>query len=194
MFVLDAQIKERFFDRSTVLKQMSDRERRALSRMGAFILRRAQTDVLRRTAPKGQLRRVGRGRDGRFKRIQQSARPGNPPIVHSRNKYASLRNILFALGPSGQSVIVGPVGIPSMRLTGSSAQTVPELLEFGGTATITESVYPSGTTYPGKAPTSANAKLRKRKATYAGNPFMSVALEREARAGTLVGAFDYGVR
>jgi hypothetical protein len=193
MFVLDAQVKERFFDRAAVLKQLSATERRALSRMGAFIRRRAQTDVLRRTIPKGNRKRTG-GRNGRFKRIKQSAGPGQPPVVHSRNKYASLRNILFALGPTGQSVIVGPVGIPSLRLTGASAQTVPELMEFGGTATITESVYPSGLAYPGKSKTSEGATLRTRKATYSKHPFMSVALEREARAGTLVDAFSYGVR
>ena len=194
MFVLDAQVKERFFDRAAVLKQLSATERRALSRMGAFIRRRAKTDVLRRQLPYGQRRQVGRRRNGRFRRVRQFSVAGQPPIVHSRNAYASLKNILFALGPSGQSVIVGPVGIPSLRLKGSSARTVPELLEFGGTAVVTESVYPSGDILPGIAPASTGATVRRRVAQYPRHPFMAVALEREAKAGTLVDAFSYGVR
>jgi hypothetical protein len=195
-FSLDFSITGRFFDRAKVVKEIDVRERRALSRMGAFIQRRAKTDVLRRTMPYGQRRRVGRDRTGRYMRIRQSATGGQPPIIHSRDKNASLRRILFALGPDNQSVLVGPARLPGSKVKGSNRQTVPELLEFGGTALVTESEFPSGGVYPGQPSqgNSTDAKTRTKVAKYRGNPFMSVALEREASAGTLVDAFDFGVK
>lgn len=197
MFTLDYSMKGRFFDRANVVKQISIRERRALSRMGAFIRQRAKTDVLRRTLPYGHRRKTGRGRDGRYKRIRQSSPPGSPPVVHSRDSHATLKKILFALGPNGQSVIIGPVGIPRLRLQGSTARTVPELLEFGGTATITEHQYEgSQIWFPGSPSRdkSGSAKTRRRKVKYAAHPFMSEAGRREAKAGHLVDAFSFGTR
>ncbi len=186
-FTLDAKITNRFFDRAAVVAMMAARERRALSKIGAFVRRRAITDVLRRSIPSGQRRRVGRDRGGRFMRIRQSAAPGRPPVVHSRNKAASLRNIQFGLDPDGLAVVIGPVGLPSRRLSGSSAQTVPELMEFGGSATITEHAR-GGEWHPGKssAPAAIN---RERSASYAAHPFMGPSLDKEVEAGNVLNVF-----
>jgi hypothetical protein len=190
-FALDMSLQGRFFDRAEVLKQISQIERRALSRMGAFIQRRAKTDVLRRTRPYGPKKKPTRDASGRFQAVDVPAVPGQPPIVRAKG-YASLRRIIFALGPDNQSVLVGPVRFKP--LTRSNRKTVPELLEFGGSAKVTETVYPDGRVYRGVSKFRGRGEtVRNRNANYKPFPFMSVALEREAAAGTLLDAFSMGV-
>lgn len=186
-FTLDAKITSRFFDRASVVTAITANERRALSRIGAFVRRRAITDVLRRTIPSGQRRRVGRDRGGRFMRTRQSAAPGRPPVIHSKNKTASLRNIGFGLDADSLSVVIGPVGLPSSRLKRSSAQTVPELMEFGGSATVTEHARGSEW-HPGKS-NAPGALNRERSARYEPHPFMGPALDKEVAAGNVLNAF-----
>lgn len=171
-FVLDVSMRERFFDRAKVVKWIENKERRALSRMGAFIRQRARTDVLRRG--------------------KRSAANGEPPRVHSNDSHATLKNIIFALGSDGQSVAVGVVGIPSLRLVGSTARTVPELLEEGGTARRSVARLPDGRVVFGRLAERPDAVPMAQVVRYRGNPFMKVALAREARAGTLAQAFSYG--
>lgn len=188
-FNVSLDIKDRFFDRARVVKWMEQHDKRALARSGAFIRRRAVTDVLRRTIPASQRRRAGRNaRSGQYDRIRQSATAGNPPVVHSRNKYANLRNILFGLDMVRQSVQIGPIGIASLRLKGGSRETVPELMEFGGTAVVHEYRFtPTGEWQLGEV---KSAPFRRsRSTTYAPHPFMSVALEREVAAGTVLDQF-----
>ncbi|MGN6547718.1 MAG: hypothetical protein ACTHK7_21900 [Aureliella sp.] len=189
---VDFAIKAAFFDRAAVINATRRNERRALSRIGAFVRRRARTDVLRRTAQKGQKGRVIRDSRGRFAK-SGSARPGQPPIVRSRNQFATLRNIQFGLGDDGQSVLIGPllVSQAAKRLRSNRA-TVPELMEFGGWALIDEFRIVDGRKGFWYAGRSSNplAVHRKRRASYAPHPFMSVALEREVKAGTVLNAFS----
>jgi hypothetical protein len=178
VITVTSEIKDRFFDRVRVIETIHRQELRRLSRAGAFVRRRARTDILRK-APK---KRKGKQR--------RSARAGQPPLVHTSDSFANLRNILFGLSENGNAVVIGPRVVPSLRLTGSSAQTVPELLTFGGTARIemwansrkghgSESVFEW---MPGSAP---QADLHRTiTARYAAHPFMGPALEKEITAGT----------
>jgi len=78
-------LKSLFFDTEAVKRQVDAITRRSLSRLGAFVRRRAQTSIRKRkgTAP-----------------------PGQPPHSHE----GSLRRLIFfAYEPAARSVVVGPV-------------------------------------------------------------------------------------
>lgn len=136
-------IVDMFFDRQKVLDAVGKENARKLSKAGAFIRQRAKTSLRRRKRP---------------------AAAGEPPSVHSRSSRTTLRNILFGLNPDWESVVIGPVGIGAKRLRGSSAATVPELMEFGGMAT-----------------------LEKERARYSKHPFMKPALDKEIASGSIAG-------
>ncbi|HBE72477.1 MAG TPA: hypothetical protein DDW52_30455 [Planctomycetaceae bacterium] len=166
------KVKDFFFDRAIVKDAISDAERRNLRMIGAFIRRRARTKILRRR--------------------KRSSAPGSPPSIHSRDKRASLRNILFGYDPRRHSVIIGPVKLSGVvDNTDTLGKTVPELLEFGGTALIEEvqsrTSGPEDPWYPRdpNKPVLPWQRSRKRPARYRGNPFMSLALEQEIDAGTI---------
>lgn len=170
MITFDASIKNRFFDREKVIKQVGRANARKLSRIGAFVRRRARTSILRR----GPRRRV----NGRT----VPSRPGQPPHVWSRDSFATLRNIMFGLSRDGNAVLIGPRKVPSRQLTGSSAQTVPELMEHGGTGQI--AVDPDTGEPLGFIPKN-DEKVLLRKARYEPRPFMGPALSAEIAAGTI---------
>lgn len=136
---VSASIKDSFFDRERVIEQIGRENAKRLGRAGAFIRRTARSSLRRR---KG------------------SSTPGNPPSVHSRDRSATLKNILFGL--DGESVLIGPVGLSSRRLRNSSAQTVPELIEKGGTAMV-----------------------KGKRGRYSAFPFMEPALNKEVEAGNV---------
>jgi hypothetical protein len=93
-----------FFDRIKIEDPTKAAQLRAMSKMGAFIRRRAQTSMRRRK----------RG----------ASRPGTPP--NARVGY--LRDyILFAYDPETDSVVVGPIVYGR-----SSGGKVPATHEFGG--------------------------------------------------------------
>lgn len=140
-FTIEANITDMFFDRKKVLEQIGRENARKLSKAGAFIRQRGKTKLRRRKTP---------------------ARAGQPPSVHSKDSVATLKNIQFALNRDWESVVIGPIGLRSRRLVGSSADTVPELQEFGGTGTV-----------------------RNRRVSYDKHPFMGPALQEEAAAGTI---------
>src|SRR5574343_208374 len=109
------EIKDMFFDRQKVIDEVSAENRRKLSKAGAFVRTRARSKLRRR---------------------KKASAPGQPPSVHSRDSRATLKFILFGLSEDKQSVVIGPVGLPSMRLRDSSASTIPELMEQGGTSVV----------------------------------------------------------
>lgn len=172
--VLEANIKDRFFDREKVVKQIGRENVRKLSKMGAYVRQRARTDILRR----GPRRKI---KVGGVKRSQASA-PGQPPYVWSRNSFVTLRNILFGLDRIGNAVLIGPRAVPSKRLKNSSAVTVPELLEKGGTSSV--AVDPETGEALGYQPT-GNTAFAMRSVHYAARPFMGPALQKEIAAGTV---------
>ena len=180
-------MKKYFFDSPRVLAAVVTAERSVMSRQGAFIRRRARTDILRRTAGKTGRRLVARGSDGRFMKTKQKvAGRGQPPIVRSRDKSANLRNILFAYNPQGHSVVIGPVGL-NKRPKNSSAQTVPELLEKGGTASVVQWAGATGNVWNFGSTTAHYFRRRTVRGHYSPHPFMGPALAKEVAAGTIVG-------
>jgi hypothetical protein len=154
-------MKDWFLDRDMVAKKIGAARQKALLVSGAFI-RRAARDLLR----------AGK----------KPAQDGRPPKVHSPEP--NIKTILFALDPATDSMIVGPVKLNSRGVKNSNRETVPQLLEQGGTAEVIEYTPDGGKTwmpasdlarpkYRGKP-----VKSRRRQATYKPHPFMSVALEK----------------
>lgn len=169
MITVTANIKDRFFDREKVVQQIGRANVRKLSKMGAFIQRRARTSLRR-----GPRRRI-RGRT-------VPSTPGTPPRVWSRDSFATLKNILFGLSRDNNAVLIGPRIVPSRKPKGSSAQTVPELLEHGGTAMV--AVDPDSGEPLGYTPKD-DRNVVMRKANYSARPFMGPALQAEIAAGTV---------
>lgn len=118
MLRLNARLKQMFFDREQVLAKIGKAKAKALGKAGA---------TLRLEVRRTQLRR----------RKKSSTAP-NPPSIHSRDNFATLRNILYAFDGL-DSVIVGPVRVNGrVRGRRMGSLSVPELLEKGGRVQIHE--------------------------------------------------------
>lgn len=144
-FTVGLDIKDMFFDRQRVLDVVRADNRKKLSKAGAYIRTRARSKLGRPVSRK-----------------VRPASPGSPPRVRSRNARANLKFILFGLNSDWESVVIGPVGLADKKLRGSSAQTVPELMEYGGTAR-------------------ADGERHR----YAKHPFMGPTVEEEVKAGKI---------
>jgi hypothetical protein len=134
--VLTLHAKQFFFDSRKVQRSVDRAKRKELSRAGAFVRRRARSSIRKR------------------KRV---SRPGEPPSAHQ----GDIRKILFAWDPLAESVVVGPLAFNG---SGNGNETVPALLEHGGTVVRR-----------GK-----RGKGKRRKLTYRPRPFMGPALTAEA--------------
>jgi hypothetical protein len=108
-FGVKMTVKNLFFDRATVVREVGKLNAKALSKAGAFVQRRARSSMKRRKA---------------------ISPPGKPPSAHSKDPVATLKKILFAYEPSRMSVVVGPV------LLNGQGGSVPALHEFGGSRLI----------------------------------------------------------
>ena len=158
-FNMTMRAKQLFFDRRLVQNRMSKANRKALSKAGAFIRRRARSSLRRR------------------KRVSA---PGQPPSVHSTDGVATLKNILFAYEPNLESLVVGPVKLNQQALFGPQlgSTTVPQLHEFGGRVRIREAKV--GRQWrAGVRRVRPGQPVRVRSARYAERPFMGPALEAE---------------
>lgn len=112
-------IKSMYFDRPAVQKMIGKKRAKSLSRMGAFIRQAARTAVLRRR--------------------KKTAAPGSPPSVHSRDNFATFRNVLFGLAEDGMSVVVGPVAFRDGASYGAVDTTpAPSLHEHGRSVSVTQ--------------------------------------------------------
>lgn len=167
MLVLEKSVKDRFFDRARVQQSISRKNLRLLSKAGAFVRQRARTKLRRR---------------------KRSAIAGQPPSVHSSDTFATLKNIQFALHRDNESVVIGPVLVK--RLKRSSRQTLPELLEEGGTQEITMTKI-GDQWVPGDRGIKG-APTKQVMAHYSGNPWMGPSLREEAAAGTISSLYLYG--
>lgn len=168
-----------FFDSPRVLKAVAKAERKALSKIGAFVRRRARSSLRRR---------------------KRTSSPGETPSVHSKSDRATLKAILFAFNPSTRSVVIGPIGLNQANETGGGRQTVPQIMEFGGTVSIREEQW-ANTKNPDRwfrrdlrRRASERKRYRIRRAEYAARPFMGPALDAEVAAGTIAGAWAGTVR
>ncbi len=112
-FGLRMQVKNLFFDRATVVREVGKANASALSKAGSFIRRRARSSLRRRKNPSA---------------------PGRPPSVHSNSNVATLKAILFAYDSVNQSVVVGPIRLNQKHFIGPHLMsgTVPSAHEFGG--------------------------------------------------------------
>jgi hypothetical protein len=166
-------IKEYFFDRAAVQNAVARGNLRALSKAGAYVRTRARTSLRRRKKP---------------------AAPGQPPSVHSRDSFATLKNILFGLEPQRQAVLIGPVGLGGASRNSAVVPdgTVPNVLEFGGQVSVLEeqlSYYDHGqkvtrwrqTNPQGRQVRGRTLPHRRRRVRVASRPFMGPALEAETQ-------------
>jgi hypothetical protein len=185
MFEVGFEIRDMFFDRLAVQNRLDKAEQRELSRIGAFIRRRARSILRRR---------------------KRTSAAGEAPSVHSKDNRASLKNILFGYDPTIHGVVIGPVRLNQVNRTdGGGRISVPSLMEFGGRLTIEQEQLKiaiggrtrkdggrdrryklhqgawfrrSGRKVPWK-------RYRSHTAVYQPRPFMNPALDAELEAGTI---------
>jgi hypothetical protein len=132
---------EQFFDRTAVMAKVDAARRTVLSKWGSFV----RTTARRSIRPR-----------------KRSAAPGQPPSSH----VGLLRKLIFfGYDDAAESVVVGPT------LFKSGSPTVPELLEFGGSARHWRTGEP---------------------AVYRAHPFMRPAEEQERERGLKL--FENSVR
>lgn len=104
--------KSRFFDRAPIDRVVDRQTKKAFSKFGAYVRRKA----------KGLIRKVGKK--------GASARPGQPP----KSRTGLLKDhIYFAYDPTNKSVVIGPARLENLD-RGQSRRT-PGLLERGGYVT-----------------------------------------------------------
>ncbi len=158
-FQLTMRMTQFFLDRQEVVDRIGKANRRAMSKVGAFIRRRARSSLRRRKRP---------------------SLPGQPPSVHSRSNVATLKNILFAYDPGNETLVVGPVRLNQSSLFGPQlgTATVPQILEFGDTVKIRE-VRVGKSWRTGVRRVRPGQPRRVRAARYAPRPFMGPALDAE---------------
>jgi hypothetical protein len=147
---IDFKVKSLFFDQSVVAKLIDKKTKKALSKVGAYIRRRAQTSIRYKDKP---------------------SRPGQPPHGHrserftrtnrktgKRRSVSPLRELIFfAYNPDTKSVVVGPVVFAGAR---KSDYLVPSVIEKGGLVSLF-------------------SRGKKRRARYRPRPFMRPALLAE---------------
>lgn len=179
MLTVTGEIQSRFFDRQRVIESIGRANARRLSRMGAFVQRRARSS----------LKRSGKSR--------RSAARGRPPRVHSTNDTVSLKNIQFGLNSDDAGVVIGPVKLHQKNNFSDPSKTVPELLEFGGAVRIREYRWPGSEVWLPGAPRRRRDKneveRRFRSARYAPHPFMGPALEKEIAKGTVADVWSTSI-
>ena len=145
MFDLTTDIQKAFFDSDAIERKVDAESRRNLSRAGASVRRQ-------------QIRSI--------KRRKSTSQPGAPPNLHSRNRYASPKNILFGYDERTKSVAIGMVRIPESTVVGDVP--FPEAMEVGGEIVVRKK--------GGKA---RRVKIRRR-------PSAVPAAQQAANAGDLV--------
>jgi hypothetical protein len=151
MIALDLdKSKRNFFDRKAILARLTPAERRVVSKFGAFVRRTARSSI---------------------RQSKKSAQPGQPPKAHTKDKFATLRNILFAYDPARHSVVIGPV-----KIRRSGFQQVAQITELGGTV----SGVPQRVQVQGKRKRWRKTG-RKVTARYAPHPFMQPAFQKEQK-------------
>jgi hypothetical protein len=153
------RMKDFFFDRQSVIDRMTKANRRALSKVGAFIRRRARSSLRRR---------------------KKRSQPGSPPSIHSRDSVATLKNILFAYEPQSESIVIGPIKLNQRVILGPElgSSTVPQVHEFGATVKIREAKV-GRKWLSGRRRIRPGQPVRVRSAKYSPRPFMGPAMEAE---------------
>lgn len=154
------QMKDWFFDRAAVAARVGKLRQKALLVSGAYIQRKAK-DLLRSG--------------------KKPAKPGKPPKIHTDGK--GLRDILFALDPATDSMVVGPVKLNQVQQSWIDyrSKTVPEIMEFGDVLNVREMRKIGAETWRRRdlrRNPREDEEYRVRRAIYRPHPFMSVALKK----------------
>lgn len=161
-FDLTYKVTGMFFDRPMVQRRLDVAKKRALSKAGAWVRRRAKSLLRRR---------------------KRTSNAGEPPSVHSD---PGLKTILFVWDPGRQSVVVGPVRLNQVVHGGAGQLRVTTLMEFGGDVTMHEEARKDGRPWSDEIGMWRRRDLRRspkpwkvyrtRRAKYAPRPFMGPAL------------------
>lgn len=154
------QLRHVFFDRPGIQRRVDQGRRKALSKAGSWVRRRARSILRRR------------------KRV---SRVGEPPSVHSD---PGLKTILFGWDQGRQSVVVGPVRLNKVVM--GTQTRVPSLMEFGGEVSIHEEARANGQPWSADIGMWRRRDMRRlpkpwkvyrvRRAHYGPRPFMAPAL------------------
>ena len=153
------RMKDFFFDRQEGKDRMTKANRKALTKVGAFVRRRARSSLRRR---------------------KKRSEPGEPPSVHTSDRVATLKNILFAYEPQAETLVVGPVRLNRQAVLGPQlgSATVPQVHEFGATLKIHEAKV-GNHWRSGRRRVRRGQPVRVRRVKYSERPFMGPALEAE---------------
>ncbi len=130
-----------------------------------------------------------------LKRRKSASKPGNPPSIHARGQI-SLKNIRFGYESVTESGVVGPIRLNHVPDSTNPGQTVPNVLEKGGTMMVDE-VKVNLPDNRGsfwrrrdkRRRLDGRRQYRRRRVTIKPRPFMSVALDNEVKSGNVEGAF-----
>ena len=160
-FGITMKVKDLFFDRQAVQAKADRAKIKNLSKAGAFIRRGARSSIRRRKAVSA---------------------PGQPPSAHSKDRVATIKNILFGYDAESESVVVGPVLLNGHQHVGgvTTSGTTPETLEFGRTVGLREKRVGKSWRSIGRRRPRPGQPTRIRRATYRPRPFMGPALAAES--------------
>lgn len=140
-FGLQYKVTGQFFDRLPVQKMLTDFEKKSLSRIGANLRRTSRGSIKFRGWLK---RKKGETLTAYQRRMRSRVSPaGSPAFTHTRDKFRTIKNILFAYDSAKHSVVVGP-RLFRGRSSSRNSDTVPATLEAGGSVTVRETVFRRG--------------------------------------------------
>jgi len=142
-FHMGVRCTDTMFDKPCVERMVEKRERRFLSKFGAFVRQRARKTL--RRAPKRGLTHMSLAQRQERHIAEtywaKSGRTGSPPFpkVHSKPGHAPyihdpaerLRAIWFAYDPGQGGVVIGPFAFKQARYRAGTTP-VPAILEHGG--------------------------------------------------------------
>jgi hypothetical protein len=128
--------KGNFFDADAVLKLMGRTTRKALSKYGAFVRRRAQTSIRYRDKP------AAAGQPPSAHRSMTRTKTNRKTGATKKQQVSPLRELIFfSWVPETNGVVIGPVLAPQNRRGRDgrpTSGTVPSTLEEGGSITVEE--------------------------------------------------------
>lgn len=133
------QMKSMFIDRLLIEKKIDEATAKRAGKAGVILKRDARASIKIRAATTKQRERLNhpdpKVRQRALKAIEakekERSRPGAPPFARTRDRTVTLRNIQYGYDHRRRSLVVGAVGLGR-----STGQTVPELMEHGGSVAI----------------------------------------------------------
>lgn len=177
--MISAKVTSMFFDRAAVIEAVGKARVKVLKKAGWLIREDARASLVFR--PPVRRPRWSRNRATRLQQIKSyyaakkasASKPGDVPFVR-RNRYPSLKAIIYAYDPTTTAVVVGPIE----RRQRSSERTVPDVHEHGGRTLIRTRVAQKGKYVKTKKGKTVKQKITKTvAANYPVRPIMGPAFE-----------------